>query len=877
MHPKRYRRLLSAFCSTPWAILPEKLDEIATLIELKANGHITSEAEVRSAMAQKVEREVEAGEGTALLAIHGTITHRANAFSSFSGGTSTELFGKAFRAAMNDDDIGRIVIDGETPGGAVPGNHELSSLIYNAREEKEIITVAGGVMASAGYWNGSAAGRVVAIPSAVSIGSIGAIFMHSMIEDENETVTVLRSVDMKARFNSLEKPTQEAIEHQERKMAQIHEMFVADVARNRGVSVERVNSDFGQGGTFMAADALSAGLVDEIATLEEVLAEPIRRPSDTTVVSAGVPGSKENVDVKLSAKLKVALVQAGLCGASATAADFLAALELFCEASKIAFNAKATELTNEEEILKAFASQRTLAPPVDPTSGGQGGNGNPTRQRVGGDDELTAIRARMADLLPQANDIIGISAIPPAERQTTLATVQAGIQAGTITNHGQMLEAISEAQQSVSVSAGPAHQPAVTADAADKMEDAATVAIMRRCFAADAIPESYVTRNGRTVTIAEVETNRQLSRVPRMIEEMAVAAHGPGIVRQRSDSQLVFDFFGGNLGASVTGIPAYNTTGMFQNVLYNATRVQAFREYQLQAPEYRSWCPDGGALRDFGVFEFKSIGMLTSPKVIGENGEFSDATYIGTEAEQVRLGLWGYRYGYTWQMALADDLKFFTKTQQKMIHGIGVKEDNIVHEYLLSNPVMKDHTRLFDASRNNLLRYTGQVCYTEKIVREVRKTLYHQTDVGHDDARDGDVERLQFPFRRILQPLCLADQSTKYFDSASPEDAPNSNVRNPHSGIIPAANRTSIGLLDALAGGHDFTWYAQTDPNRAEWISWHNLEGFSEPQIMMKESDDRLAIHLLCFKPFGVSAKDFRGVVMVQCDQAAGAGVGSPT
>jgi hypothetical protein len=44
------------------------------------------------------------------------------------------------------------------------------------------------------------------------------------------------------------------------------------VARNRGVSVATVLSDFGQGGVFVGADAVNAGLADRLGAYEETLA-----------------------------------------------------------------------------------------------------------------------------------------------------------------------------------------------------------------------------------------------------------------------------------------------------------------------------------------------------------------------------------------------------------------------------------------------------------------------------------------------------------------------------------------------------------------------------------------------------------------------------
>jgi capsid assembly protease len=50
------------------------------------------------------------------------------------------------------------------------------------------------------------------------------------------------------------------------------QVFVSDVARNRGVSVEHVLEFFGRGGVMSGADAVSVRMADRVATIEQVVA-----------------------------------------------------------------------------------------------------------------------------------------------------------------------------------------------------------------------------------------------------------------------------------------------------------------------------------------------------------------------------------------------------------------------------------------------------------------------------------------------------------------------------------------------------------------------------------------------------------------------------
>jgi ClpP class serine protease len=71
-------------------------------------------------------------------------------------------------------------------------------------------------------------------------------------------------------------------------------VFVGDVARYRGVSVETVLSDFGQGGVFVGQQAVDAGLADAVGSYEQTLRDLAEQtaPANRAHTTRPGPGRK---------------------------------------------------------------------------------------------------------------------------------------------------------------------------------------------------------------------------------------------------------------------------------------------------------------------------------------------------------------------------------------------------------------------------------------------------------------------------------------------------------------------------------------------------------------------------------------------------------
>lgn len=290
----RYAHIWSYVLDTPWAILPSKLDEILALLQARSAG-ISATAEELQAFAGRPSPSATTQGTIAILPVRGVIAHRAGALEDYSGGVSTETLGRTYAKLMNDTSVAAILLDIDSPGGAVAGMHELATQVLALREEskKKVVAIANSTMASAAYWFAAvAADEIVAIPSA-SVGSIGVASIYvdtsKMREKDGINVEVFTSGKNKADVLGLGPLSEEERARRQARVDEAGAWFRGDVAKGRGVTFAQVKAKYGEGAVFGAKDALAAGMIDRIATFDETLARLVGKRGTAPTATAEVP------------------------------------------------------------------------------------------------------------------------------------------------------------------------------------------------------------------------------------------------------------------------------------------------------------------------------------------------------------------------------------------------------------------------------------------------------------------------------------------------------------------------------------------------------------------------------------------------------------
>lgn len=265
--------ILAAIRSTPWAILPEYLEAIEAIamralehpsvLQVAADGHQERYATALAMMGERVPgtRTATIRDGVGCIPIFGPIFPRSSLMT-LSGATALDAVAADLRALQATRDVRRILMVVDSPGGAVDGVQQFSRLV--AQSDKPVFAHVEGTGASAAYWIASQAREISTDPTA-RVGSIG-VAMSTAVQ-EGPDISGRRQFDIVSTNAPNKRPdlsTDEGRATVRETLDAIEEIFIADVARGRGVTEATVKRDYGAGGTKTGKQAKAAGMIDRV-------------------------------------------------------------------------------------------------------------------------------------------------------------------------------------------------------------------------------------------------------------------------------------------------------------------------------------------------------------------------------------------------------------------------------------------------------------------------------------------------------------------------------------------------------------------------------------------------------------------------------------
>jgi protease IV len=175
----------------------------------------------------------------------------------------------------NDDSVKAIVIDINSPGGAVGPSQEIFREISRAKEEtkKPVVCVSTGLIASGGYYSALACDKIIVAPGTM-IGSIGVIMEFANLEKLYEWAKISRFTIKSGKFKD-SGAEYRAMRDDEKQLFQdmideVYAQFRDQVVTSRNLKLDLVN-EYADGRVMTGAKAVKLGFADAEGTFEDAV------------------------------------------------------------------------------------------------------------------------------------------------------------------------------------------------------------------------------------------------------------------------------------------------------------------------------------------------------------------------------------------------------------------------------------------------------------------------------------------------------------------------------------------------------------------------------------------------------------------------------
>lgn len=301
----KYSHIVGYVASQMWAIDTGKWNELLGVLAFRAAGHTFTADEIRARIGDGGGRTTAASQtgnngNVAIIPVRGIIANRMGAMDDTSGGTSCERISAMIDQVAAGPSIGTIVYDFDTPGGTVAGLQALAAKMFALRGQVKQIAMVNGMCASAGYWLASQCDEIVSIPDGET-GSIGVRWtphqdVSAALAKEGIVVTEIYSGKYKTEGSPFQPLSDETKAFKQAQSDAIYAEFKKAVARGRGVTAAAVEGGYGEGRVLLAKDALKAGLIDRIGTMEQTLGKALGAKASAGLRAEGVDGELAAVE-----------------------------------------------------------------------------------------------------------------------------------------------------------------------------------------------------------------------------------------------------------------------------------------------------------------------------------------------------------------------------------------------------------------------------------------------------------------------------------------------------------------------------------------------------------------------------------------------------
>lgn len=281
----KYTHLSSLVFNQPLLVTQDYAETIAVVLSDRLDIN-TEGLQIKSEAKDKRSPSL-VGKKIKVIPIVGSMSHRSNGIEAMSGMTSYSTLQDQFEAAFSDPNVGSILMDIDSPGGAVAGAFDFRDYLMANKGRKPVYALARDNMCSAAYLIGSTADKVYATQTS-RVGSIGVVAMHLDRSEKNKQEGIKPTFISAGKYKVAGNP-HEALEGDNLKYLQdsvdeSYGMFINAVAEARGLSKEAVKGT--EARVYSGDKAVKIGLVDGIRTFDSVI-EEMSNPTNLTNLTKG--------------------------------------------------------------------------------------------------------------------------------------------------------------------------------------------------------------------------------------------------------------------------------------------------------------------------------------------------------------------------------------------------------------------------------------------------------------------------------------------------------------------------------------------------------------------------------------------------------------
>lgn len=837
---------IRGLCNEHWAIHEPSLEALmAQVAEVAGSGRgVPVEASLNPSALQITN-------GTALIPIKGVIVPKASSDDEYFDQVGCDAIVAAVRNAVANDSVSRILAIGDTPGGSVFGLSETAAEIMSLRGRKPMACYVEGMLASAGYFLGSAFGPIYAGPDAL-IGSIGSVYMHTsyqgMLEKWGLKVSPIHFGKHKVDMTPYKDLTEQGRESIQEIVDAYGEMFVQAVSRQRGIPASRVVSDYGGGKVFIASKAKEIGMIDGVLSVAQAISQ--LSPSSGSISAtqpATWPNTTANIQVVGSQQIEAAILipkvetlHTSEAKAPAAQGDSTGAIGGSLVTPKIKAALYAIELTDSvdanddvcQAALRSFCRARGVEQPKD-DAGILALLTSPVAKPTQNSQPMISVE----QVLSTKAEIKAAAELINSGREQELVTSDMVSQAETDILEGKMSLAQAQASWKNAISNDPSRSPiTVTRSAEDAFVNSAVDVLLMRCGHQ---PAKEPPRDMQSLSLLEMG-------------ERCAAMTGVRLTgtREEKAKQLL------QINPMDTSFSAmsYNRPGDFPNLLSNLAGKILDQAIELADPTYAQWTNRLMDVPDFKPKTVLGVGAFDSLSEVMDDEDPKQLKFSEELKGFIQVGQYANKVGLTPVMMANDDLDGFNQQLMSLMQAHEFKLNSLCVALLTGNVSLVDGIALFHASHNNLISLSPGVPSAAEATK-VKTMMRSQAGIG-------TTRTIKAYPSVVLVPYTQEDAAEQTYltmaellrRNGENKVATTDGTLNVHRG------RTNIVVEPELDSSSTTAWYA-IDP-RFRTIVHAFQTGFSRGGMRTTWYDQARGTRYVKLEGrFGAAAVGYRGIV----------------